>query len=350
MNGRSVAATPFTFEQPGRHPYWVQVECAAEAGRVHEVTPGDEATQLRIDATLEGALRTDQSGLSLTLASASGSTGRDNVQSLLRILSAKHALVLSRPQHGRFMLQRVGEGGANAVFLDDGFTRAKLRQSIAALLEPAPNTVEKRNEDARKLGHQGEDASRGGLGIWQKALVAGALVTGGAAIGFGYALHRKQIRAGDTFQGTDPGSAAFSARGRAWEEKRPPPYVWTSVGVAAVTAGAVGPLIATGKRLPWWTSAIVGALGSGLVAWGITDLVGGDHCGTGGSPIEASCVDGQDRRDRGGIVLLTSVPLLSIAGIQVVRALSFSSAAVGEAVLLPRIGRQYAGFEVERRF
>ena len=62
------------------------------------------------------------------------------------------------------------------------------------------------------------------------------------------------------------------------------------------------------ERLPWWLAGTAGGIGIGLASWGLVDVVQGE-CSN--SDARLCALDAQ-QRERGMLLLLTSVPLLAL--------------------------------------
>ena len=348
VNGRRVGVTPFAFQNPARRPYRIQVECDSErAGRVHLVTPTDGPSHLLVDARFEDAVRIDEHGLRLNHPEVSESLAREHARKLLRIFSAARALIVARGRDGRFILQRLGEGEGTAVVLEPKYAPDAVREAVLRLFGPTSTIPEVPSPGQGAVERAWHEPS---LGWWQKMLVGSGAVVGTAALGVAYGQHRRQVRAGDRFQGTAAeNNDDVVERGNAWADMRAAPFIWAGAGSSVLTAAAIGPLVVAPRALPWWATAVAGTVGTGLVTWGAVELARNAHCGTGATPIQRSCVDEQDRRDRGGLLLLTSVPFMALAAGQVGRAIFATGEGQSGAVVQPRAERRGGGVDLVLR-
>lgn len=323
LNGRALGTTPLSVGRLARIPYRVQVECGEEpsVGRVHVITPGDRPTRILAGGAVESALRTDGEAVSLRHSEPSDANLRDHVYQLVRACSARSAIAVGQAEDGRFWLMHVGDERSALVHIDEHHSRVDLASALRALLSETPPRTDV--EPHRASSNADLEPSN----WWKPAAIAGSAVVGAGALVASYALHARQVRAGDEFQGTADGNgddsvqlARLVQRGRAWSSHRRPPYAFAGFGAGALAGAATG-LSMAGPKLPWWITTVTGVAAGGLVAWGALDMAKGGHCGTSAAPIQRACVDGQDRRDRGGLVLLSSVPFIPVFGGQLVRTL-----------------------------
>lgn len=74
---------------------------------------------------------------------------------------------------------------------------------------------------------------------------------------------------------------------------------------------ALGLLLSDGDALPGWAFALAGIAGAGLATWGVVDIALGASC-DGAEVTQKACSKDLERRDVGGLVLLSAMPLLAI--------------------------------------
>lgn len=155
---------------------------------------------------------------------------------------------------------------------------------------------------------------------WRLVLGGSAVVVGVASFVVAGVLTSKRHDAGERLRASN-GSAEeiLSPRLQDWVDTRGMPYLFGSLGAVALTSGAVGVLLSAEREaLPWWASALLGSAGVGLASWGIADVSRGGSCR--GEPRErVACSEKLEQRDRGALVLLSAVPLLSVSITQLLR-------------------------------
>jgi hypothetical protein len=94
-----------------------------------------------------------------------------------------------------------------------------------------------------------------------------------------------------------------------WLELRAPLLGFGITGAALTSLGTT--LLVAGsprERLPWWAAGLGAALGAGLAAWGVSDIVQG----TCASPDARVCAKDGEQRERGTLLLFTSAPLFML--------------------------------------
>jgi hypothetical protein len=144
------------------------------------------------------------------------------------------------------------------------------------------------------------------------------LALGGIGAGLGVAsfaaagaFSAKRSGLASDFKATFRNSDEYNGAYLDWDSARTAPYGWAAAGAALSTLGAVSLVSAFEvDRIPWWVPALSGALWAGMVSWGVADVVQGDACLLDFD--QRDCVDAREQRDRGSIVLLSSVPLIAL--------------------------------------
>lgn len=96
-----------------------------------------------------------------------------------------------------------------------------------------------------------------------------------------------------------------------WQNTRPPPYVYASVGAAIATAAVVSiQLLYEPELVSRWLVALGGIVGLGVATWGIVDVARGGSCDV--DRRQVRCSTALELRDEGALRIIASAPLLSI--------------------------------------
>jgi len=143
-----------------------------------------------------------------------------------------------------------------------------------------------------------------------------AVATGGAALSA--SLYHDRQDKGAAYRSLQPASPGYLDAENAWLSARPNAYA--ALAPASVLASAGLDLVV----LPytddhWWISIASGAGGLGLAAWGVGELLSGGPCNASVANEERFCAVEQQQRDRGGLLLLGSLPLLQLPVAHVIR-------------------------------
>jgi len=163
-----------------------------------------------------------------------------------------------------------------------------------------------------------------GIGRGRRALrVIGvtSLTLGIGAFAAATALSIKRHRYALDFRaGLGPGESSntsYSANYHVWKDARLGPYVAEAAATTLLTTGALTLLLSADREaFPWWASSLTAMAGVGLVAWGAHDVA---------SPVSCEALDvrkctiGQEKRDRGALVMLSSLPFLAVPITQLTR-------------------------------
>jgi tetratricopeptide (TPR) repeat protein len=94
-----------------------------------------------------------------------------------------------------------------------------------------------------------------------------------------------------------------------WADARAP-LLASAITAAGLTTTGVELMLFAGpnERLPWWLAGFAAASGAGLATWGLVDVVNGE-CE---NPDVRACAWQSQRRERGTVVLLASMPLFAL--------------------------------------
>jgi hypothetical protein len=155
-------------------------------------------------------------------------------------------------------------------------------------------------------------------GRWQRIVGGTSLVLGTASFAGSATASLKRRARAEQFARSLPGTNDYGARYVAWKDARSLPYAFASGGSFLAAMGTVS--LALSFRfdsIPWWTTMLSGIAGIGLATWGIVDVAEGGSCGTGFDL--RSCSRAQELRDRGGLLLLASVPFFALPLTQLTR-------------------------------
>lgn len=318
FNGQLLQATPAALEHPANYPYRVQVECEpGVAGRVHEVRPG--AKPLSVDGALEAALTTDHDALILDYrqdgAGQREAVLRDHLRKLVwptdavdaPVLNVEQLLIVARTADGRIAIRRIGRGDGNTVYIRD--PERELDSALTQVLEPVLETPEPQSTATTAPVPA---AAPKKLARWHKALGFTSLALGATAAVTAAWRFRVTHHAGRDLQATTRSAPQFHVKALEWQDARPAPYYWMATSAALLTAGSLGMMLrADRSSVPWWAAGLAGAVGVGLATVGIVDLAKGGVC-SGLETTLPNCVDQRERRDRGALLLLASVPALTL--------------------------------------
>jgi tetratricopeptide (TPR) repeat protein len=201
-------------------------------------------------------------------------------------------------------------------------------------------TAEPRSERARPMRAR-----------WKAGLAGGAMTLGGASLVAAGVLTAKRREKGEQQRALDSIDPALEPALRQWRDSRSKPYVFGTLGAAALTSGALGLLLSAPREaFPWWATAASGIAGAGLATWGVMDVLGGGSCEL-EPAVQRSCSEDLERRDRGAVVLLASAPLLALSVTQLLRlSLGSSARADGRKLALqPRFDARHKSVLLDAR-
>jgi PEGA domain len=360
LNGRHLGTTPFDLDRAAAGDYRVQVECGSSPGRVHVLRLGDEPASLRVNGDFDRAVRTEP-----RLALQYESLPRLHEQALEHALELGNEIgasdvVLVELVEGRLVMSRVQVEHRRLVARASarwgrGVKSEPLERAVAALLEgrleagalevvppgeplqaaaPAPvaGPVEPPvgvSDDApapAELARAVEPPAGSGVDrrptrVWP--WVVGGLQLGLAVASFaGTAVYMGKLHGkGQRLRAINPEDLAYTRLVAEWDDARPHPYALAAVGSALATSGALTLLLTRPpSAFPGWASALWAAGSLGGAIWGITDIARGEACGN--DLIERiGCSKGREQRERGGVVLLSSLTLLVVPTVQLARQL-----------------------------
>jgi hypothetical protein len=379
LNGRHLGTTPFHLDRAAAGDYRVQVECGSAPARVHLLQLGDQPAKLVVDTEFDRAVGSDPV---LLLRYASADEARRQAAShgtrLAREVAADDAILVlvddTRVQLLRVQApqQRLVARATVNFTARTGVARPALERAVATLIEgrlesaisdtpaPAPGASPEiaRHESvqpasggtgsapdpASQSQPRGDDHPAAAVAAPDDSAIAsqaharspqrdrkrrisrtqrvvsglavaagvGSLVYAGAAIA-------AQRRDGDRLRSIVPEAADYPVSLKSWEARRSPPYLYASLGSAVASAGVVGLLLSVPREsVPLWASLVSAAAGTGLAAWGVATLLGGDSCDD--SEFDRSlCSRKLEQRDRGAFITIASAPLLAVPLTQALR-------------------------------
>lgn len=315
-NGQLHAAVPFrTGVVPGRL-HRISVECDGSRSRDHWVKAADQAVSLTIEPEFDRSLRTVRSGVGLHYEARSDDQMRRHGASLVGMVDGREAIILALGE-GRLTLHRIGAGsGDRSVAISPPYGKESLRAVLGSLYGDAPVAP----SDSLNIGGPNRlDMSRARR-RWPKYLGATALLLGAGAITAAGILEANHVDDGEKLRALPVRETPrYSDLENQWEGSRWAPIAVGASGAALLSAGSVGlQLTSKASRAPWWATTLSGAAGIVLAGWGISDVTRGDSCRESDAD-RSECSRGQEQRDRGALMLLSSSPLLSLSIAQLLR-------------------------------
>jgi hypothetical protein len=360
VNGRHLGTTPFDLEHAAPGDYRVQVECGRMPGRVHLVRLGEPPAELLVDSDFDAATQTEpRLGLIYATADAARALFVGHAARIGRLIGAADVvvvealgdeLVLTRVQaeHGRVVAftripstTNISAIRAALTDLGEGRVAHELAAEDAAQLDLSPRTLKPEEtlgsdepergvipsrradqevEKERTSDEREEAASSrpSGPRRIRRAVGETAVAAGAASFALAAVFARHRHHRGDELRATSWVDPTFALRVRDWENARPAPYVFAAVGAALATAGVVGMSLASEGDSPRWLPAVAGTVGVALATWGGIDVARGTACST-ADVMREFCSDDLERRDRGAIVMLSAIPVLTLAALSVLR-------------------------------
>lgn len=138
------------------------------------------------------------------------------------------------------------------------------------------------------------------------------LVLGVATLGLSYGLSvRRHERAETLRAGLRDDDDTYPRYARAWDDARVLSYSFAAVGTLIASGSVAALALSRPQPLPVWSAVAAAVAGAGLIGWGAYDVARGDSCGLGEFD-RRLCVDAREQRDRGALVLLSALPLLTL--------------------------------------
>lgn len=157
-----------------------------------------------------------------------------------------------------------------------------------------------------------------------RALASTSLALGVGAFAATAVLSFKRHAHADELPLTLRESEAFSDTYQAWRSTRRAAYALDAVATTLTTSGALALLLGSEQRaFPWWASTLSAAAGVGLASWGLYEVSQGSRCSDRFDP--RRCSDTQEKLDRGALLSLAALPLLSLPLTQLVRRIASPS-------------------------
>jgi hypothetical protein len=398
VNGRHLGTTPFELDRAAAGEYRVQVECGRTPARVHVVQLGDQPVSMVVDTEFDRAIASEprlmlkyegSAPAREKLVSHGAQLGReldvDDVV-LVSLEAGSAELLRVRVRQQRLVGRAHAPAGANGS-LDE---RA-LAGAVAALVEariegehaepavalPGPATAAKResasasdansaregapaseppSEARAREADKGTETTTQRAAVapsrrWQRALSSTALGVGAAAWVAAALFDARRHRAADALLLVDRRNPLlYPKRVQAWDGRRAAPYGLAAVGSVAVAAGAAM-LIASfpESALPWWAATLSGVAGVALSGWGAIEVAQGGSCAEAVYD-RRKCVDEREQRDRGALILLTSLPFLALPTARVARGKGASRPSASAAAVHTELSPAHGAASIHATF
>ncbi len=295
LNGLHLGTTPFIMGELVPGEYRVQVECDKDRpGRVHRIVlEADEI--LWIDPTLDDAVRTEPE-VHLVYASqeAFSADGTRHAQGLARMLGVRTVILVTPYEMERVDREAgaVGSVPLRASTSPLGAVDQLLRIEVSDAGSGRGPGVRPQTASDRRRTRKAVGGSLAGAGAVSLAVAAG--------------LYARRVNKGNEFSRTPPGTPEYAAARQEWEDARLGVLVAAPLGAVFVASGealAYSPR----ARVPWW-GWTVGAVGVGLLAWGVVEMATADRCSR-DVIVTSACVPGEEAMDRGVLLLSLGAPL-----------------------------------------
>lgn len=185
-------------------------------------------------------------------------------------------------------------------------TRADLPMALVshAQVEPEPLSAQEQAPSTAQPTTEPPPTARKTSMLWAGGI---ALALGVAAESWAWYAFR--VRVSRMHDLVDAPEADHAYEQQQWEDARAP-LLASAITAAGLTTTGVELMLFAGpnQRLPWWLAGFAAASGAGLATWGLVDVVNG-ACE---SPDVRACAWQSQRRERGTVVLLASVPLFAL--------------------------------------
>jgi hypothetical protein len=137
--------------------------------------------------------------------------------------------------------------------------------------------------------------------------IGGSLAGAGAlSLAVAAGLYARRVNKGNDFSQTQPGTPEYASARQEWEDARLGILVAAPIGALLLASGealAYSPR----TRVPWW-GWTVGAVGVGLLTWGVVEMATADRCAR-DVIVTSACVPGEEAMDRGVLLLSLGAPL-----------------------------------------
>jgi hypothetical protein len=334
VNGIPFGRTPFALDEVALGEYRLQVECPGDdRGRVRRLRIGQGATQVHVDARFDAAIESQPRLLLHYPTAAAEQARRADDAAVVTSIVGGRALLVTRVDSSSLRLDLLeGSGSAASVIVpvDAGGGVGRLDEAVAALLEgrssdlraetpvaiaawqppspeaPAPAVHEQRPRDVETFG-------RGRSSVRVSGIVLGSVGFGALAVAA--VFHGLRIHYGHEVP-ADPADPTFLDRQSAWANARQPTLALAGAGSALATAALA--LAVPGKsRVPWW-SYTVGAVGLGLLGYGIYESVTLPSCDQTTDAL-ASCRAREEQVDRASLLGAAALPLVTLPLVHLLR-------------------------------
>jgi hypothetical protein len=296
----------------------IQVQCRGErASRVHRVTLSEEVRKLEIDTSFDSAVQTSEGLLRLQYEQLDEPRVHSDALALARELGAAGAIVVSYRTPRVIWIEYVTDhsgpppGRPLSIPYSEASLRTALNEVLALRADSAPPqalSLQKRASSEHSTRWQ-----RAQLGIGATLVAASAITLVLTTTHFSH--YRDKALALRSRPSESPNE--FTDRSQAWSDARSTPLLLGAVtsGLGAVGAGFLAHAMPR-AAYPWLASLSATAAGALLIVGGI-QVAGGEPCKAPPSMQGvARCTNGQERRDRGALYLLGSVPFLTFSAVQ----------------------------------
>ncbi len=298
LNGLQLGTTPFIMGELIPGEYRVQVECDKDRpGRVHRIVLETDET-LWIDPTLDDAVRTEpEVHLSYASQEAFSESGTRHARGLARMLGAK-TIILVTPYEMDRVDRDAGAVGSVPLRADTSPLSTVDQLLRIEVSDAGPGQASRvragtsRAPSDRRRARKALGGSLAGAGAVSLAVAAG--------------LYARRVNKGNDFSQTQPGTPEYASARQEWEDARLGVLVAAPIGAVLVASGealAYSPR----TRVPWW-GWTVGAVGVGLLTWGVVEMATADRCAR-GVIVTSACVPGEEAMDRGVLLLSLGAPL-----------------------------------------
>jgi hypothetical protein len=157
----------------------------------------------------------------------------------------------------------------------------------------------------------GEPSARGAVPRPRARLITSSVLAGVGALGLGLGAFRFHTHVDDGREVRMRSAFDVGAQSR-WLDSRPLPLVLAGAGVGLLTASSALAADFVPRRTRRWLSPILLTAGAGVLATGLTWVRRGERCEAQAGETLRSCVLAGEQRDRGLLVSLSALPLLTM--------------------------------------
>ncbi|MDB4989314.1 MAG: hypothetical protein JWN04_4492 [Myxococcaceae bacterium] len=361
VEGRPLGSSPFRMSATVGDHYRVQVSCGrGGAARVHPVTIGAATTNIRVDVAFDTAVRTSNSILRLTYERVDEDTMSAHVSDVADALGVTDVMVVEkREEDGRLWLSHVRGEVLHAQPIPPSHSSKSLATALDELLKRSSEPKASSNDLVTSEHDETDIVIPGGRQARsaRKKNASWMLPTGLALVGAGIVTTALETRAFHSFvsagrdyrQYLPPSTHDYDAAHEHWHHKRVSPYVWGASSSVLLSVGGALLLPKLPKSARLWTGAALAAVGIGLVVGASIEMASGAACSA--TPPRSElihCVGAQEKRDRGGLLMLAAAPLLVMPSILLAQHLLGGRSIRLEASA--SVGARHAAGQLQYRF